>query len=420
MQAFFTLNMIISVLFVVMYFYQYIYIIVGAFGKQKRFPEGKRNRFAVLIAARNEEGVVGHLINSIKNQDYPGDLIDIYVVADNCTDKTSLVSRRHGALVYERRSTERVGKGYALDFLMQKIFDTRGREYYDGYFVFDADNLLDKSYISEMNRVFSAGYDIVTSYRSSKNYSSNWISSGYGLWFIREAVSLNAARMKLGTSCAVSGTGFMFGKKTALRNGGWHFYLLTEDIEFTVDSILNDDKIGYCERAVFYDEQPETFVQSWNQRMRWARGFLQVFRKYGVRLSSGIFKKRSFACFDMVMNIMPALTLSVSACIVNSISILTSFFVGAITTSDAITSLTQMITNAYLFLFVIGIIAAIVGRERIICPLHKRILYQFTFPLFMFTYVPIAIASLFVKCGWTPIRHTDSVSIEDMKRHAVT
>ncbi|MCD7788233.1 MAG: glycosyltransferase family 2 protein [Firmicutes bacterium] len=419
MNAIFTLNMVISILFVVLYFYQYVYIVVGAFGRQKKFPEGKRNRFAVLIAARNEERVIAHLIDSVRAQDYPSELIDIYVVADNCTDSTADIACAHGAAVYERQNAQKIGKGYALDFLMKKIFASKGREYYDGYFVFDADNLLDERYITEMNKVFSSGYDIVTSFRSSKNYGSGWIASGYALWFVREAVSLNAARMKLGVSCAVSGTGFMFGKKTALRNDGWKFYLLTEDIEFTADSILSGDKIGYCENAVFYDEQPETFIQSWNQRLRWARGYLQVLGKYGVRLLRGIIKEKSFSCFDMIMNIMPAMTLSVAACAANSASIIISFFVGSMTPADTIISLSQMVWHAYLLLFAVGVIAGVVGRRKIICPVAKRILYSFTFPIFMFTYIPITIASFFVKCKWTPIRHTDAVSIEQL-RHRKT
>jgi cellulose synthase/poly-beta-1,6-N-acetylglucosamine synthase-like glycosyltransferase len=62
--------------------------------------------------------------------------------------------------------------------------------------------------------------------------------------------------MLLGTSCAVSGTGFLFSREILKKNRGWKFYLLTEDIEFTVNSVINGEKIGYCKTAVIYDEQP--------------------------------------------------------------------------------------------------------------------------------------------------------------------
>ena len=99
---------------------------------------------------------------------------------------------------------------------------------YDGYFVFDADNLLDPQYISQMNKVFSSGARAVTSYRNSKNFGDNWITAGYGLWFLRESEYLNRPRDVLGTSCAVSGTGFLFSQQLLEELGGWNYFLLTE------------------------------------------------------------------------------------------------------------------------------------------------------------------------------------------------
>jgi cellulose synthase/poly-beta-1,6-N-acetylglucosamine synthase-like glycosyltransferase len=143
-----------------------------------------------------------------------------------------------------------------------------------------------------MNKVFSDGYDIITSYRNSKNYDSNWISAGYSLWFLRESKYLNYSRMLLDTSCAISGTGFCVSRSVIEKDGGWKYYLLTEDIEFTIDHVLKGYKIGFAPNAVLYDEQPTTFSQSWLQRLRWSKGFLQVWMKYGGRLIKGIFTKR--------------------------------------------------------------------------------------------------------------------------------
>ncbi len=172
-------------------------------------------------------------------------------------------------------------------------------EKYDGYFIFDADNLLDENYIAEMNKVFANGYKVVTSYRNSKNYDTNWLSAGYSLWFLREAKYLNNSRMILKTGCAISGTGFMVSDEIIRKNNGWKHHLLTEDIEFSIDNAIHGEKIGYCGTAVLYDEQPYLFEQSWNQRLRWAKGFYQVFAKYGMELFKSIFTKRSFSCYDM-------------------------------------------------------------------------------------------------------------------------
>lgn len=166
----------------------------------------------MLIAARNEAAVIGGLLDSLRQQTYDPALLTVFVVADNCTDGTADIARRRGAVVYERFNHINVGKGYALDFLTQHI-KADYPDGFDGYFVFDADNVLSPDYIERMNAVFSGGYEIVTSYRNSKNYADNWISAGYALWFLRESRYLNGARMRLGTSAAVGGTGFLFSQR---------------------------------------------------------------------------------------------------------------------------------------------------------------------------------------------------------------
>ena len=105
---------------------------------------------------------IGELIQSLRAQHYPEELLDIYVVADNCTDDTARVARQAGAAVYERHDQTRKGKGYALDYLFHRLAE-EGREDYEGYFVFDADNLVDPAFTAEMNRVFDTGkYGAIT------------------------------------------------------------------------------------------------------------------------------------------------------------------------------------------------------------------------------------------------------------------
>ena len=113
------INFAIMCLFFACYMYQFLYIPISWFAAKKPAPPAGAHRFAVLIAARNEQEVIGNLIDSIKAQDYPEKLIKIFVVADNCTDATARVARSRGAAVFERRDPERRGKGYALDYLLR-------------------------------------------------------------------------------------------------------------------------------------------------------------------------------------------------------------------------------------------------------------------------------------------------------------
>lgn len=407
------INYLIAVIFCVCYSYQFFYLMVPFLWKKKEHKKGKNHKFAVLISARNEEKVIGNLIETIKQQDYPQKLIKIFVVADNCTDSTAKISKEAGVVVVERFNQLQVGKGYALDYLLQEIKEKYNEERFDGYFVFDADNLLRPNYITEMNKTFSDGYEVVTSYRNSKNYGDNWISAGYALWFLRESKYLSDSRMRLGTSCVISGTGFMFSDKVIKKYGGWKFFLLTEDIEFSVNNILNDIKIGYCRDAILYDEQPVKFSQSWNQRMRWAKGYLQVIGKHGISLAKKAVKDLDFSAFDMTMVMMPAVLLTVIGIVCNiSISVLSLIAGKGLWVS--LESILEFTRNSYFMMYVIGLITTITEWNQIHTSKMKKILYTFTFPFFMMTYIPISFAAFFTKVEWKPIEHTKVKTLDEV------
>ena len=397
------INRVVSLLFIVCYFYQFLYIPIKIFSYKKQRNENvEKKNYAVLICARNEEKVIGDLIDSIHQQTYPQDKITIFVMADNCDDDTEKIAKNKGAITYRRMNKILVGKGYALDTMLKSI----KKEYsdqFDGYFVFDADNILKENYIEEMNKVFVEGNDIVTSYRNSKNYDSNWISAGYGLSFLRESQFLNGARHIVNSSCAVSGTGFLVSKAIIEEQKGWPFHLLTEDIEFSIHHIIQGKKIAYCEKAMFFDEQPTKFSQSIHQRLRWSKGYLQVFGVYGKKLFTNALKG-SFSCFDMFMNSMPAFILSTISIIVNVALAINAAIIG----DDymiALKSIAQFLLGMYSTLFVLGLVTTITEWKNIYASHQKKILYLFTFPVFMFTYIPISIAALFLNVSWKPIEH---------------
>lgn len=410
------INYVIAILFCACYAYQFLYLVVPFFRKRRRpAPEIIRHRYAVLICARNEEAVIAELISSIKNQSYPSELVHIFVCADNCTDRTADVAENAGATVFVRSDTRHVGKGYALNFLLKRISRCYYPDMFDGFFVFDADNILEPDYIAEMNKTFCEGYNIVTGYRNSKNYADNWISAGYSLWFLRESQYLNRPRYLLGTSAAVSGTGFMFSREILERIGGWKYYLLTEDIEFTIDSVIAGEKIGYCEKAMLYDEQPTSFKQSVRQRLRWAKGYIQVFCGYGGSLLKGTFSKNFFSCYDMSMAIMPAMVLSLASVLVNLIALVLNLGSPDVWQRVAL-SFGQSCMNIYLTFLFIGAVTLISEWKKIHAPAVKKVLYLMTFPLFMFTYIPISVAALFVNVEWKPIVHERRKSLSEIKR----
>ena len=407
-------NRVIGILFLTCYFYQLLYVPVALWRRHRVTENAPLRRYAVLISARNEESVIAQLVDSLKRQDYPAEYLDVYVVADNCTDSTAQAAGDAGAIVYQRNDTRHVGKGYALNFLLSHIREERGDHYYDGYFVFDADNLLASDYVSRMNEVFSPECPIVTSYRNSKNYGDNWISAGYGLWFLRDAAFLNEPRTRLGLSAVVSGTGYVFSREIMLRCGGWPFHSLSEDTEFTVNNILKGERVGYCGEAELFDEQPTRLGQSCRQRMRWCRGNLQVFLKEGGRLLAGLAGKNGLSCLDLLLSIPPAIVLTVCGVLAGAALTVLELIAGGPVLPLLRAALTSFAVP-YLLLFLAGGITTLTQWRRIRASAWKKVLYTFTFPLFMTTYVPITIASLFGKVEWKPIEHRAVMSVQELK-----
>ena len=193
-----------------------LYWWIGFFFTRKFKPAQKLHKYAICIAARNEEDVIGNLIDSIQEQDYPSDLITVFVVADNCTDKT---------------------KGFALQFLFENIRKDYGIEAFEGYFIFDADNLLKNDYISRMNDAFDEGEKIITSYRNTKNFDENWVASTCAIHWLRSIRKNHRTRSFLRVATNVQGTVFLFSNE--LVKDGWKYTSLTEDRVFTADAVAH-------------------------------------------------------------------------------------------------------------------------------------------------------------------------------------
>ncbi len=395
------------------YAYQILYLFLPLFRK-KNIPAAKKfHRYAILIAARNEEAVLPHLLDSIRQQDYPVEYIQVFVVADNCTDNTAQVAAEGGAVVFTRFSTKQVGKGYALNHLLHQIDISYGWDSFDAFLVFDADNILCPDYITQMNQVCCAGYDVFCGYRNSKNFGTNWVSAGHALWFLHDSTHLNASRMALGLPCTVTGTGFGFKRSLLSRYGGWNFFTLTEDIEFSYQCIVDGIRMGYCHNAIVYDEQPERFRVSWRQRTRWVQGGIQVSVRYGWRLLKGIFRggRTGIACLE-------ALTLSLwgygIGVLCGCISLLSTAFTAGL--SGVLQAFGAALLSAYGFSFLVGAMTLLMARKRIRATLWQRILGLFAFPLYALTYAPISISALFRKFHWPPIEHTVAISPKDMNQ----
>ena len=263
--------------------------------KDKPLKVKKDHKFMAIIPAHNEEAVVGNLIESLKNQNYNKDLYDIYVIADNCTDNTARVAKKAGAIVYERFDNTKKTKGYALDwFLQQKIQENAD---YDAVCIFDADNIVDKNFIKNMNKKLCQGEDVVQGYRDIKNPTDSWVTAGYAIFYWTMHRFYHLARYNIGLSPLLNGTGFMV-RFDILKPNGWKTVTLTEDIEFSLQRIIKGKRLGWATDAIVYDEQPVGFKQSWSQRSRWTVGHMQCIQEYTKKLAVAVKENKSLVNID--------------------------------------------------------------------------------------------------------------------------
>ena len=395
------------------YAYQVVYLFVPLILRRRRDKnQAEQKRYAILIAARNEEKVIGHLLDSIRQQDYPAELLHTYVVADNCTDQTAQVAKDHGATVFVRNNKEQVGKGYAVAWLLEQIKAEQGYDHFDAVVIFDADNVLSLNYMTQLNKLAAQGYQVFSGYRNTKNFGTSWISAGHSLWYIHDSAHLNHSRMLLGSGCMVTGTGYGFTRELLERLGGWPFHSLTEDIEFSTWCAVHGIKIGYAHGAMLYDEQPNTMKTSWKQRTRWSQGGIQVSLAYFKEYFKGIGKGgwSAWTCFD-------AFTLSLwgygTAGLCGFLTLLTAVLSGGILGLGI--ALVSALLGTYFSMLFIGGLTLLTEHKKIKATTGQKLMGLFTFPLYVATFLPVAIFSVFHKYEWNPIEHTEAVSIKELQ-----
>ncbi len=249
------------------------------FPRQKTHRRDASQPLCGSSPAHNEAGVIGELIASIKKCEYPQELISIFVVADGCTDSTVYVAQRSGAMVVEKSRAS--NKGDALEYILSaECIKCAG---YDCVAVFDADNIVSPRFFAEMNEKINMGYRAVQGYIDSKNPYSSWVSGAHSIWYWITNRTVQTGRARLGLGARLGGTGFVLTTEL-LDDIPWQTGTLAEDGEYTCILAEKGVKVDYAEKAVVYDEKPDTLLESVGQRRRWARGVCDVQGDYTVRL----------------------------------------------------------------------------------------------------------------------------------------
>ena len=117
----------------------------------------------------------------------------------------------------------------------------------------------------------------------------------------------------------------------------------------------------------------------------------------------------------MLMSILPAMVLTCCSVLFGSAATVLQLILGK-NILPILVAFAASFAVPYLLLLLVGIITTATQWHRIRATAFKKVLYTFTFPLFMLTYIPISIAAIFSpKVEWKPIEHKVAVSISEMK-----
>lgn len=392
-----------------------LYMALAGLKKRTSFPRGedKLHRFAVIVCARNEEAVIAHLIDSLHGQDYPRELFDVVVVADNCTDDTARVARECGAYVYERSDTEHIGKGFALRWICDKLLHEVPK-FYDAFTVFDADNVVDSAYLRHMNEALCAGADVAQGYRESKNPFDSVVSGCYTIYWYMLTRFYHEVRTNRGLPCSVGGTGFAF-KRGVIEKTGWNTETLTEDSEFASRKILEGFHVRFVREAITYDEQPTTWKLSFVQRMRWMCGLMQESRLL-TKPAYRAWRAGNTHAFDVLMFMLavPAIAVVLLATVLSlTVAILLAMSLWEHWYAVLGIALLAVVGSLYLALFFVAFIAVKMEKGKAL-PYWKAII---TYPIFLAPMALFVLVSFFkTNCEWEPIAHVMRVTIEDIKK----
>ncbi len=387
----------------------------GMFKSYRPVPgsDTPQHRFALLISARNEDRVISNLVSSLRQLDYPDELYEVFVIADNCTDRTAEVAREAGAIVYERFDQTRRSKGFALNWFFKRFFrDFPDR--FDTCIIFDADNVVPKEYLNLINRKLNTGYRVLASYRISKNPEDSVIAGCNSLfWFLQHRVHDHPRAVYDLSLLTTGGTGLVF-DLSLIRESGWYTTSITEDNEFVMDQILKGAKVGYAHTAYVYDESPVTFEQTYKQQCRWKLGTKELFEDKTPLLAKEVLKGK-WRLLDPFL-----FSLGFPFMVIAPINWLLSLISRLMLTSDLQGMLLSLIPASVIgYLIFVGFIVVVTRAEK------QRWKGQWkaflAFPLYVTFTTLLSYHALFNRQGeWHPIRHTDSKSIDQVEKVMVS
>jgi len=409
-------NIVFMVLQFAMFVFGLYYFTTSIFGlAEKVFNKPGKNhlpekKFAIFVPAHNEGVVIENIIRNLHKMNYPKDLYDVFVIADNCVDNTAEVARAAGATVLERFTNKDKGKGYALKWAFEQTLYKEDNTH-DVAVIFDADNLVNKSFLKEMNNKLCDGHKVIQGYIDSKNPNDSWITASYSMAFWSTNRLFQNARAYLGLSCEIGGTGFCMDVEV-LKQIGWDATSLVEDLEFTMKLNMAGYRVAWANDAVIYDEKPLTLAASWKQRRRWMQGFADVCSRYFFKLLKMGIMKRDVALIDCAIY-----TLQPFVLVLGGLMMLIPILNATMFNGEMFVLTMNVAPDFFMVYGIANLLMLPISLFYDKKFSYRMLLFYPVYLLYCLTWIPIAVQGIAMmkQTEWSHTVHTRSVTIQEIE-----
>lgn len=296
------INTVILYVIGVPFFLQMIYMLLYWLPK-KKFPKSdKLNRIAVVIPAHNEEDVIYDTVKFLfTKQNYPHELFDVYVIADNCTDRTEALAKEAGAKVYVHTDDDPKHHivGYALKYGFEKLLE-EGIEY-DFIIRLDADNHINDDFFRLMNDAYNSGAKIARPYESALNMSQSAFTKACGLYYTFDSRGGSRVRERLHLDAHVNGPGSLTAFEIIKRIGGYDTVTMCEDTEFNIKRMFEKVRCHFVEDAVVYEDLPSTFKATLARNKRLGAGNMRMLLRLTPKMLFYTFRNLNISFLEQIL-----------------------------------------------------------------------------------------------------------------------
>ena len=405
------------------------FYVAGFFLSMKRIKKAphsdKLTKFAVLVPARNESGVIGNIMVALSNQTYPKDYYDVYFIIESEDDPTYELAIKNGFKVFVRdeMTPQRRTKGFALQECIRSF--KKNDLKYDAYMIFDADNVMDLDYLEKMNDLRQTGVEVGVGYRNFTNINTNWLTSGSAILFTYMNSFTSKNRTLLFKKALIAGTGYYVNADIIEEAGGWIFTGMTEDTEFTTYCEYHNINMCYYPIINFYDEQSPSLRTNHAQHIRWVWGFLIKRKRFikGGKMHNATSRALNRASiFEYRTSIIPFAIACVLDILILIGSVILYVFSLKYSPESSMTLLINIITFAA-FIYLIFVVAAIAtiahNFNRLKMKWWMIILSVVTYPFYFLDMLVAFVHGLLVpksRKTWTPIKHSGKIKDKRAKR----